>query len=925
MKSTGNSLFFPFILLAQLFLCTISAQTYLSNYTHHTVSGNAIQVFAGASSVRFMFYKSDIVRVDYLPDSTSQPDSSFVVIMDTSAGYSPTLIETDSTVEVSSTQVKIVCTKNPVRLSFYSSNNVLLLSEPQSGGLSKFGAQRRATFTLQPDEHFYGTGERGTNLDKRGLAFDSYNVAIGGYSTPLPNMAANIPFLASSKGYGLYFDNTFRGRYDLGYSSSTKFYYNAYGGELTFYLIAQNSIPELIAHYTALTGRQPMPPKWALGFIQSKYGYRDETEARTMIQTMRQKQIPCDAIILDLYWFNSMGDISWKLSAWPQPFQMMSDFLSLGIKTIVITEPYIIQYSTNYGPAAGLGYLAKNPNGQPYTLSNWWSCNCNSYLLDLTNPSAQQWWWNMHPTFFGNELAGLWTDLGEPENHPDSMKHYLGAAPKVHNIFNLLWAKTVFDGFNQIRPNQRFFNLTRSGFAGIQRYGVSIWSGDVSRTFGGLAAQLPMLLNMGISGIGYHNSDIGGFCCGTTTPELYTRWMQYGTFCPITRAHGVGQSTEPWSYDAQTEAISKKYIELRYQLLPYIYTMANENHESGMPLARPLFFDDPTDANLTNESSSYLWGNSMLVSPVVEEGQTSKSFYLPKGQWVNFWTDEKISGGQTITTPAPIETMPMFVKAGSIIPMQFVMNYTDEHPLDTLRLAVYPNPEQYGSFTMYEDDGKTLEYKSLSRAFTEFIQEISINGSDTSLRLNIGATIGTYTGKPTQRTYISEVHLLDNKPLLVRKNTSLIGEQQSYTALRQHADGYFYDSLANILYIQTITVPDSAYEIIVENVSLVGVNDLPDELPSKTFRLEQNYPNPFNPATNFGFRIADFGLVTLKIFDVLGREVATLVDEFQVSGFKSQVFDASRLSSGIYFYKLTFVGQDGISSYTDVKKMVLTR
>ncbi|MBI5214226.1 MAG: DUF5110 domain-containing protein [Ignavibacteriae bacterium] len=903
------------------FTSFLYSQTYLSNYTRYTVNNNTVQVFAGSASVKFFSIKSYILRVEYLPDSTSQSDSSFVVIKST-VGIVPTITETDSLLTIDLAEIIIQCKKYPLRFSFYNSMNKLLLSEPASGGLSRQGEKRIAGFNLTTNDHFYGTGERGTQLDKRGLSFESYNVAIGGYQNALPNMNANIPFLATSNGYALYFDNTYRGHYDLGKTNSSIFTYTADGGELTYYLIAKETVSRQLDKFTWLTGNQPLPPKWALGFIQSKYGYRNETEARSMIQTMRDKQIPCDAIILDLYWFQHMGDISWKSSAFPNPFQMMSDFLGQGIKTIVITEPYIIEPSSNYSAAASNGYLGKfSQNGSPFVLANWWSCNCNAYLLDLTNPAAQQWWWNKHPAFFGNELAGIWTDLCEPERHPDSMYHYLGKTPKVHNIMNLLWAKTLYEGFNSFRPNQRFFNLTRSGFAGIQRYGVSIWSGDVSRTFGGLAVQLPMMLNMGMSGIVYHNSDIGGFCCGTTTPELYVRWMQYGTFCPITRAHGVDQPTEPWGYGSEAEAISKKYIELRYQLLPYIYTLAELNSKTGYPLAYPLFFDDMTDANLTNESSSYMWGSSMLVSPVVQAGQTSKNIYLPKGGWIDFWTDNFYFGKQTITIQTPLETMPIFVKAGSIIPMQFPMNYTDERPLDTLRLAVYPHPTTDFQFTnsMYEDDGKTLEYQDGSFAKTEFSQELTTSGSDTILTLTINPTKGTYTGKPTHRVYLSEIHLMKKHPVDITMNGTTVNEKYSYVALRQGNDGYYYDTLKNILYIQTPTNPDSSYELKIENVRLTGVLDWDASEKSYGFRLEQNYPNPFNPSTVIRYQLSVNSFVTLKVYDIVGNEISILVNEKKQPGEYQITWDASTQPSGIYFCKMQ------TDNYLQTQKLVVIK
>jgi hypothetical protein len=417
-----------------------------------------------------------------------------------------------------------------------------------------------------------------------------------------------------------------------------------------------------------------------------------------------------------------------------------------------------------------------------------------------------------------------------------------------------------------------------------------------------------MLLNMGMSGLGYHNSDIGGFCCGFTTPELYVRWMQYGTFCPITRAHGAGpavggQDTEPWAFGATAEQISKQYIELRYQLLPYIYTFARENYETGMPLARPLFFDYPTDNTLYNHSSSYLWGDAILVSPVVQAGQTTKDVYLPQGRWVYYWDDQVYEGGQSVNVATPLEIMPIFVKSGSIIPRQPIINYTNERPIDTLMLSVYPSSNEDATFTLYEDDGQTLDYQSGSFAITEFSQSIVAARSLTLMNIDFGSAQGTYTGKPQQRVYLTDIHGISANPTAVRKNGVLLPERFSYGELRAGGDGFFYDGSSNILYTHTPTNADSAYQLLAENIVLAALQEGP-QIPVE-FQLEQNYPNPFNPTTNIRFEITDYGLVSIKVIDVLGREVETLVSEKMRPGTHVTTFDASGLSSGVYFYRLT--------------------
>ncbi len=905
----------------------LRSQTYLENYTSYKIEGKAIQIFADTESVRFMFYKPDIVRVDFLPSPSVQFDSSLVIIRDTSTSVNISFTENDSALLISSSDLKIVCRKYPLRISYYDSQGKLLLSEPEAGGISFNQNQRIINFKINSGDHFYGTGERGTSLDKKGLSFNSFNTQIGGYSTPLPTMNINIPFVTTTNGYGIYFDDTYPASFDIGKTNPSTFTYTVNGGEISYYLIVSPTIPGQLEKYTWLTGRQPLPPRWAFGYIQSKYGYRNETDAENMIQTMRQNQIPCDAIVLDLYWYNNMGDLSWNQSAWPNPYQMMDNFLSEGIKTILITEPYFTQSSTNFSAGNANGYFAKDGSGNTYQISNWWSCGCNAALIDITNPEAQNWFWNKYESFMGTEAAGLWTDLGEPETDFSGMKFYLGSRDKVHNIYDLLWAKTIFNGYNKFRPNQRIFNLTRSGYAGIQRYGVIPWSGDVSKTFGGLAVQLPMLLNMGMSGLAYHNSDIGGFCCGTPTDELYVRWMEYGTFCPITRAHGVDtdHGTEPYTYSPEAEQICKNYIQLRYRLLPYIYTMAYQNYLTGMPLARPLFFDYPNDNSLTNESSSYLWGNDFLVSPVVLSGQTTKSIYLPDGNWIYYWNDQTYQGGQSVTISTPLNILPLFVKEGSIIPMQPVMYYTDEFSMDTLFLDIYPSTTKEAEFSLYEDDGKTLDYQTGSYGTTDFSAQVTQSASNFNILVNIENSVGTYNGKVMNRTYVAVIHKIKNNPSIVYTNGLAIPEEQSYSLLRSSLQGYFFDQAENKLYVQVSASTDSSYRISINNI-ILNNSGLKNSIPS-SFALEQNYPNPFNPTTTIKYDLKTGGKVSLKVFDLLGREVAALVNQYQNAGYYSTEFSGKNLSSGIYFYKLTVGYNESGSSriYTESKKFILLK
>lgn len=782
-------------------------------------NGNTLTINSGEVRIRIVWYAPDVVRVDIIPAAASVSDSSFAVVQGPSRSVAVTFTENDSSYRFATTTAAVIIQKESMRLFFVDAAGRTVLADHRSGGFIADSAGKTLRFEIGARSHFYGTGERGTSLDKRGQRFLSYNTQIGGYRTPLETMNLNVPFVAMTDGAGLFIDNTYRGTFDCGKSDSTMFTYSADGGELTFYTLFGRTVREQVERYTWLTGRQPLPPRWALGFIQSKNRYTSAAEVRNIVSTMRSKRIPCDAVVLDLAWFRNMGDIAWDTSAFPAHETMVTDFLSQGMKTILITEPYLVSVSKNYPAAVKNGFLARNPDGSPHLMPQWWSCGCDAALLDLTNPDAAKWWWSVHPAAFGAHVAGIWTDLGEPERHADSVMHDLGPAVKVHNIYNLLWAKTIFDGFTTLRPNERVMNLTRSGFAGIQRYGVLPWSGDVSRSFGGLAVQLPMLLNMGMSGIGYHNSDMGGYFRNPTTAELYIRWTQFSVFSPITRAHGAGENvkgspTEPWGFGPEAERICRSYLELRYALLPYNYSLAYENYRTGIPLARPLFWLEEHTDRYMNESSSYMWGDAFLVSPVVTAGETTKSVTLPQGDWYDYWTDERSFGGKDIVVPAPLDRLPLFVKAGSIVPMAPPMQFSDERPLDTIIVQIYPdvNGESNSSYDLYEDDGRTTDYQKGASSLTMLKAGTKRANGSVSLDVAISASRGTFNGKREHRVYLITIHGIAQRP------GSVMGRPSKGNGVEQE---YRYDTGRRTLTFAMKGRTDSAMNATVSGVRFV--------------------------------------------------------------------------------------------------------
>lgn len=887
-----------------IFLCALAysrvtcAQSFLGDYTGHTIDGNTVTIQCGASVVSVQAYTEKIikVRLQYYGPQLEEP--SFMVAATAEAAALLSVQDESQTLTLRTPALEVVCQKFPLRMAFYADGK-LLTQERNSGGLGWNGVPL-IYLTQTSDEHFYGFGQRASGIDLKGQRFDTYNRPHFSYDSSVATMNINIPFFVSSRGYGIFFDNSYPGTFDMGATDADFYSYSADGGAMIFYLIAGSTMKEVLSRYTDLTGRQPLPPRWALGYLQSKYGYQSEAEAREVVNTLRSHGFPLDAIILDLYWFGdekTMGALAWDRSRFPNPEQMIADFKAIGVQTILIHEPFIMQGLNNFNEANAQGLLGTDGQGNTITFPFW--TGVDAALLDLTNPVAQDWLWSKLQPIVDGGVAGWWTDLGEPDLHPDDMFHYLGSAAKVHNIFNLLWAKTIFEKYRENYPETRLFNLTRSGTAGMQRFATLPWSGDVKRSFSGLAAQLPIMLGMGLSGVAYQHSDIGGFTGGdfSTQPELYARWMQFGTFSPITRAHGVGLPTEPYQFGEQVENICREYIKLRYRLLPYTYSYVYENSQTGLPIARPLVLEYPDDPNATKMSSEYLWGEWLLVAPVLQANHLTKTVYLPSGEWIDFWTKETYIGGSTITIDAALERLPIFVKSGAIIPMQNVMAFTGATPIDTLTLDVYPAAAS--AFTLYEDDGTTLSYSGGEYAITTFTCEASEN----LISAIWGKSVGDFNGKPDARLYIMQVQHVLSVPDSVRHGTQALVQYATRAALEAAGEGWWYDTMGKLLVVQDEVATSNDHDLQIFGKSLLTTVAEADNTIEGYF-LTQNYPNPFNPTTTIRFRLPHAQKVTLKIFNSIGNEVATLADGLYRAGEHQVQWQSSEIAAGLYFCRL---------------------
>jgi alpha-glucosidase len=660
-----------------------------------------------------------------------------------------TIVETAETVRVRCGEILLDATRDPFHLRYSTLDGETFLEELPAGGLSWSYWDYALRFHLAPGDHFYGMGQVDqlddpVDLDHRGHRREVWNQ----HSPPAITI---LPAVYSLRGYGLLVDNPRRATWDLGQSDSSVLSYTAGGGGLQYYVFFGPGLPRLLHTYLELTGHPPMPPRWALGLLQSRYGYRNRRELEEIARTFRDKRLPCDALILDVYWFREMGDLAFDPLDWPDAPDMIARLREQGFRIMLIEEPYVTTRSSNFHDALSSGYLARHYDGAPYTF-DFWPGQCA--LLDFSNPAACAWWTEKHRPLLEMGVGGWWADLNEPAKHYPDMRHQAGSAPMVHNLTALSIHQSVFEAVQRYAPRQRTFILSRSAFAGSQRYGAALWSGDVDMTFAALRKQAAVGLSTGMAGFPLWGTDIGGFGFeGKCSPELYARWFQFGAFSPLCRPHGdQTELREPWQFGPEIEAICLKYLRLRYRLLPYIYTALHEACVSGIPLMRALVLEFPNDPQVLNLSDQYLFGPEILVAPVMDEGATGRSVYLPAGEWIDFWNDAAHTGCQSLDVAAPLDTLPLFVRRGAIIPVGPDVQHSSQSAGEELTLELYRGADR--SFVLYEDDGETTDYQNGDCAETP----IDVTAAPGFLTCRIGEPRGNFAPAKSARTVLINVH-----------------------------------------------------------------------------------------------------------------------------------------------------------------------
>jgi alpha-glucosidase len=702
------------------------------------------------------------------------------------------VVESRDMVRIRCADLVIEASRDPFHLRYLTADGRVLLQEARDGGLSWSYWDYALRYQLGTEDHFYGMGqpdqlEPDLGLDHRGHRREIWN-------QHTPPAVTVFPAFVNPRGYGLLVDNPYKAVWDLGHGDPRTFSYSARGGALQYYFFHADGLPALLRTYLELTGFPPHPPRWVFGLLQSRYGYRNRAELGAIARTFRAKGLPCDALILDLFWFAQMGDLAFNAPDWPDAPEMIARLGEQGFRVMVIEEPYITEQSSNYAQARAQGLLAKHYDGSPYSF-DFWPGRCA--LIDFSNPAAREWWTDKHRALLEMGIAGWWTDLNEPTRHFEDMAHYGGSAAAVHNL-NALWMhQAIARAHERYAPRRRSFILSRSAYPGSQRYGAALWSGDVDMTFAALRKQVAVGLSAGMAGIPFWGSDIGGFgFAGKCTAELYIRWFQFGAFCPLCRPHGdQTELREPWQFGPQCEAICRTYLELRYRLLPYIYSCAHQACTIGLPLMRPLALEFPDDPQVVNMSDQYLFGPDLLVAPVLEQGATQRTVYLPAGGWIDFRTDQIIEGPRYVTVPAPLDSLPLFIRRGAIIPMGPDMQYSGERPLDPLTLEIYRGGDR--SFILYEDDGETTAYQT--GAYAETGLEVRANAD--SLLCLIGEVRGGFAGYHPKRSIVLNVHQ-QGAVKEVNCNGAALAAAADRAALERMAAGWWWSETVRLLRVK---------------------------------------------------------------------------------------------------------------------------
>ena len=682
--------------------------------------------------------RDSLIRFRFTTKGYFSNDFSYAIDKTQLHGYNfLELTEEETYFQIRTSKVKCKIQKRDLRLSIYDLNDLLILEDELGFHWEESyeygGNIVKMSKSSKDGECFYGLGDKATQMNLKGKRLENFATDQYAYQKDQEPLYKVVPFyigLHNKQSYGIFFDNTFRTFFDFCQERRNVASFWAEGGEMNYYFIYGPQMQDVVTTYTDLTGKPELPPLWVLGYHQCKWSYYPESKVKEITSKFRELKIPCDAIYLDIDYMEGFRCFTWNKEYFPDPKKMVAELAEDGFKTVVIIDPgiKIDKDYWVYQEALEKDYFCKRADG-PYMKGKVWPGECN--FPDYTNPVVREWWAGLFKELISDiGVKGVWNDMNEPavmevpnKTFPMDVRHVYDGNPcshrKAHNIYGTQMARATYHGVKRFTYPKRPFVITRSAYSGAQRY-TSSWTGDNVATWEHLWLANIQVQRMSISGMGFTGSDIGGFA-EQPTGELYARWIQLGVFHPFCRTHSSGDhgNQEPWAFDEEVINITRKFVSLRYQLLPYLYTMFWQYIEEGIPMLKPLVYYDQEDTQTHYRNDEFIFGNQILVCPILEPNAVGRRMYIPRGEWYNYWNNELSTGGREVWIDTKFDEIPVFVKAGAIIPKYPVQQYVGELEFDELTLDLYFKNGKEKS-VVYEDAQDGYDYKKGRYSFLSF-------------------------------------------------------------------------------------------------------------------------------------------------------------------------------------------------------------
>lgn len=686
-------------------------------FKNYEINHNNIDIYFSNMKITLTMFENDIVKV-FIGDKYEESISTNGVVDD--LGKGEFIVEEDSNfVIVKGTKVLTFVDKNTTEISFRDLEGNIINEDFQPS----FKDEEGNVYISKVNDclAYYGLGEKGGDLNKKGCYTENFNTDDPETDDDSITYYKTIPFYVALKEeatYGIFFDNSFRSYFDMGKEMGDRIFFGAIGGQIQYYFIPGENIKEVVKNYTALTGRMEMPPLWSLGYQQCRFSYFSQEEVRELVKTFEEKDIPLDVVYLDIDYMDGFRVMTFKTPNFDDAAGLIGDLKEKGIRTITIIDPGV-KVDEEY-PVFKRGkegnHFTKKLDGEMFIGAVWPG---NSAFPDFSNKDCREWWKSELKKFISEHgMDGIWNDMNEPcvfnNDHKTMLETCLHNSDngviehkEFHNRYGFEMSRCSKEAQEELHPNERGFSMTRATYAGGQRYS-SVWTGDNMSLWSQMRMSISMNANLGISGFSFVGNDVSGFGLDSSE-ELFIRWMEMGPFIPIFRNHSnmYTRRQEPWAFGPRAEKIAKKSIELRYELLPYIYDLYYISYKEGLPIFRPMIMEYEKDMNLLNMREQFMLGENMIVAPVLYEGERSKTLYLPKGSWFNYFTMEKLQGGKWYKLPCELDEILVFVKEGAIIPTyNKKFRNVKERPNNILLKVFGENAKGFH----YNDDGHSMEY-----------------------------------------------------------------------------------------------------------------------------------------------------------------------------------------------------------------------